>query len=80
LSGDNFWKYDEETIKLVLTAFSYKEELEIINPYLNDNFKVYKVAITDIKVAQSSEFSNVVAYEINCLAVLDTDIFTLQTQ
>jgi len=77
-SSNSLWKYNVESIKILEDAFAYKQELEIISPYLNDVFKIYNVVLANHKIAQSSEFTNIVAYEINCIAVLETDIFTLE--
>lgn len=76
-ASDNFWKYDSDNIKILEDAFAYKQALEVISPYLNDIFKIYNVVLVNHKIAQSTEFTNVTAYEINCIAILDIDIFTL---
>jgi len=77
LAGVQFWNYDEANIKNLETIFQVKKELMIDSPYLNDIFDITKIAITDHKIAQSTEFTNVTAIEINCISILNEDIFEI---
>jgi hypothetical protein len=75
VAGSKFWDYNNELIIDLEVVAKYKETLNVINPYLNDIFSISGVVITDHKVAQSSEFTNIIAIEINCVAILNEDIF-----
>lgn len=75
LSGPSFWNYDEISIKLLELTSKYKNYLDLNSPYLNNCFDIHKIVITDHKIAQSTEFSNITAIEINCVSVLNENIF-----
>jgi len=75
VSGAKFWDYNDENIKDLQVVTKYKETLIVDSPYLNNIFNISGVVITDHKVAQSSEFTNITAIEINCIAILNEDIF-----
>jgi len=76
-AGNAYWLYDVDSLKLLETVCNTKSEIEITSPYLNDIFNIYNVVIMDHKIAQSTEFTNITAIEINCISFSNENIFQL---
>jgi hypothetical protein len=74
-AGVRFWEYDNDNLVYLEKICKYKGEIDILSPYLNNVFEVFKIIVTDHKIAQSSEFTNITAIELNCVAVLNESIF-----
>jgi hypothetical protein len=69
LSGDSVWRYDDESIKDLNDIAAFKGYNKIECPYLNTLFNVQNVVILNHKINQSTEYTNIVAIELNLSSV-----------
>ena len=74
-AGNAFWLYDVDNLKLLEIVSNIKTTLEILNPSLNDVYGITDLVVIDHKIAQSQEFTNVTAIELNCVSSNKVDIF-----
>lgn len=76
LIGADAWNYDDEEIKNFVDIVNLKSSVKVNNSYLRDYFGITNIIIDNWELNQSTDYSNVVYYKIDCSSDFPTNLIT----